>query len=298
MRSPPITKSLNIQLTLLLGTRTEPHSPFVSVFVTAPLRTTEDVKIYAADSSNTPSVNGSSTQWNFLVKKSDADCEWSCKAKRFWAVRVLFEGPKSTDVVPATIPSTTTPTRPRGVRRDTFHREIDLDVEIEKRDKEEEEEEKDRLKQNTKKNSARPSDSPAIHIDTKNTAPVNAPLEEKPLRTPTTPTVLEATRQLAQSVVASLPPSMQQLPATMSTRIRHWFDQSASQGGDLEEQEEIDSEEERRRREKRRRRRERRRREEEELARAISRDRDEDDEDEVERKARKEERRRRRAERG
>ena len=266
----------------------------MSVFVTAPIQTTEDVKIYAADSSNTPSVNGTSTQWTFLLKKSDADCEWSCKAKRFWAVRVLFEGPKATDVVPATIPSTTTPTRPRGKRRDTFQREIDLGEEIEKRDKEEEEEEKDRLKQNTKKNSARPSNSPAIQIDTKNTAPVDAPLEEKPLRTPTTPTVLEAARQLGQSVVASLPPSMQQLPATMSTRIRYWFDQSASQGGgEIEEEEEIDSEEERRRREKRRRRRERRRREEEELARAISRDGDADEE---ERRARKEKRRRTREE--
>ncbi|GAA5882588.1 hypothetical protein JCM16303_002059 [Sporobolomyces ruberrimus] len=283
-------EKLGESMVRFVGTE-EPHSPFVSLFVTKAIETTEAVKIYAIDPSSTSSVGRSSTQWTFLIAGTDASSEWTCKAKRFWPVKVRFEGPNN--VQPAAMIPSAPPTRPRGKRRDTFQREIDLDAELKKKDNEEQEE-KERVKLNTTKNSARPSDSPAISIDTKNTAPVEPPLEEKKQRTPITPTVLEAARHLGTSIVASLPPSMQQLPTVMQHRLKQWFDgPEPGRGRDYEEDgEEYDSEEDRRRRERRRQRRERRRWEEE----GILRDSDRETRHEApERRARKEERRRRRA---
>ncbi|GAA5904062.1 purine-nucleoside phosphorylase [Sporobolomyces salmoneus] len=259
-----------------VGTK-EPHSPYVGVYIKSAIESRESVKIYASVEPTNPdsssSIRPSSTQWTFLLAEEDGmSCEWACKAKRFWPVRVRFEGSNPPSSSTAVVPSAP-PTRPRGKRRDTFQREIDLDAELRRSEQTEEEEaqrEKERLKLNTTKNSARPSNSPAIEIDTKNTAPVEPPLEERPQRTPTTPTVLESAKQLRDSIVASLPPSMQQLPTVMQNRLRQWFDGpegGASRGGrDYEEEEEeyLDSEEERRRREQRNRRRERRRRREEE----------------------------------
>ncbi|GAA5947399.1 hypothetical protein JCM3765_001659 [Sporobolomyces pararoseus] len=281
----------------------EPHSPYVGVYIKSAIQSTEGVKIYAAvDSSSnvaipssSTSINPSSTQWTFLLADDGVNsCEWSCKAKRFWPVRVRFEGPTNSQPLPSEPPSAP-PTRPRGKRRDTFQHAIDLDDELQKREKKEEEafEEKQRLKLNTTKNSARPSNSPAIQIDTKKTAPVEPPLAERPQRTPTTPTVLESAKQLGQSIVASLPPSMQQLPAVMQSRLKQWFDRPESPGGgDFDE--DWDSEEDRRRREKRRRRRERRRREEAELLARARGDRRVTEAAEAERLARVEDRRSRR----
>ncbi|GAA5997449.1 hypothetical protein JCM5350_001914 [Sporobolomyces pararoseus] len=285
----------------------EPHSPYVGVYVKSAIQGTEAVKIYAALEpssnvavpSNPTSINPSSTQWSFLLATDgNISCEWSCKAKRFWPVRVRFEGPANSQLVRLPLVPSAPPARPRGKRRDTFQHEIDLDDELKKRERKEEEEafeEKQRLKLNTTKNSARPSNSPAILIDTKNTAPVEPPLEGKPLKTPTTPTVLESAKQLGQSIVASLPPSMQQLPTVMQNRLKQWFDRPEMSGGAADFDEEYDSEEERRRREKRRRRRERRRREEAEVMARARGDRRETDEGEIERLAQTEERRRRRA---
>ncbi|GAA6011545.1 hypothetical protein JCM11491_004683 [Sporobolomyces phaffii] len=294
----------------------EPHSPYVSVFVTSAIETTEAVKIYAAadPASASPDVGRASTRWTLVTAEPDASCEWACTAKRFWSVRVRFEGPThATSSASPAATATVTATRPRGKRRDTFQREVDLDAhEWKKRGDDDDDDDElrakaddavARLELNTARNSARPRDSVAIAIDTQNTAPIadddyghHHDNNNREPRTPVTPTVLEAAKQLGTSIVASLPPSMQQLPTAMQHRIKQWLDRPgpAAHGNDDGQYEEYDSEEDRRRREKRRRRRERRRREEE-----AERDEPgafvkEEDKDE-ERRARKAERRRRRA---
>ncbi|GAA5931482.1 uncharacterized protein JCM15063_001480 [Sporobolomyces koalae] len=206
------------------GTPEEPHSPYVSIFVTSPIGKSEAVKIYAASDPES-TASRASTLWSPLSAPSD-------------------------DGDSASLPS-----RPRGERRDTFQRVIDLDAEIEKSEREEQLE-KEKLKLNTRRNSTRPADSPAIQIDTKNTAPIEPPMEENRQRTPVTPTVLESVKLLGQSVIASLPPSMQQLPATVQTRFKEWLDHRPAEDHEIE----YDSEEDRRERERRRRRRERRKR--------------------------------------
>ncbi|GAA5834798.1 hypothetical protein JCM3766R1_003243 [Sporobolomyces carnicolor] len=272
----------------------QPHSPYVGVYVKSRIEPIPPVKIYAATTeTEVDTTRSSSTEWTFVLAddKDEDTSEWACKAKRFWPVRVRFEG-SSSNRAAAAADEVLPRARPRGKRRDTFRNEIDLDDELAKRERDEADQarraaEAERLELNTVKNSARPRDSPAIEIDTKNTAPVAVEEEEEPDKrpavTPTTPTVLESARQLGYSIVASLPPSMQQLPTVMQNRLKQWFEER--KGGEGQEEEEVeeywDSDEDRRRREKRRRRRERRKREEEEM--------------EAERTARRQERRRRRA---
>ncbi|GAA6059406.1 hypothetical protein JCM10212_003638 [Sporobolomyces blumeae] len=304
----------------------EPHSPYASIFVTEPIAATEPVKIY---------VGSASTQWTYVGTRDAQDSQWICKAKRFWPVRVVFQGPNPTDgntLAKAAAASTaTTSGRPRPKRRDTFQRAVDLDAEIRKRDEAEARDEKAQVKANTERNSARPADSPSIRIDTKNTAPVvsssrtttttTGPDGRRPneapstagdasdlATTPVTPTILESVRQLGQSVVASMPPGMQQLPTVMQHRLgelRHWFgqpntDATGREYDDAEDDDEDDLDVRLRRERRGRKRRERRAaREERELDGFARHDEDEDEDDdrfEVERKARKEERRRRRNE--
>ncbi|GAA5898039.1 hypothetical protein JCM5296_001462 [Sporobolomyces johnsonii] len=292
---------------------TDPHSPYVHLFTTSLLTDTASLKVYAADLGTTSSKDPDAfTQWTNLPSSSTGESEWACKAKQFWPLRCVLEGPKETDSVPVGTAAPVEPTaapieddqrRSRGsgrTRRDTFQDEIDLDVELEKRAALERAE----LETNTQRNALRPSESASVRVNPKETLlSVETTTTSSSRRrgggeqddAPATPTILESVRQLGQSVVSTLQPTMQQLPGAVQSRLgelRGWFQPLPAQA------ELYDEEEEQARKERRRaRRRERRKREKEEareLERMVEMDMEAEKE---ERRARKEERRRRRAER-
>ncbi|GAA5890397.1 hypothetical protein JCM6882_008823 [Rhodosporidiobolus microsporus] len=282
------------------GPAADVHSPFVHLFLTALPTDTSTSQLYADDAKK-PDI---STTWTHLPQESLDESHWACKAKRFWPVRVILEGPKATDIVPGTAPAEDDRRSRRRKRRDTFQREIDLDEVAKKQEAEEEK----ALKDNTHLNSLRPGEPPNLKLDTsskKSSKKSRQPVEEEQeqVGSPSTPTILASAKQLGQSIVATVQPAVQHGIAD----LRNWWQQGQTAQADEPEYLEEDEEERQRRKERRRRRRERRaREEEEEQARRKGKGRPTEDEietAEVERMAReeeqleKEERRRRRAER-
>ncbi|GAA6001050.1 hypothetical protein JCM10207_007389 [Rhodosporidiobolus poonsookiae] len=279
------------------GPTTESHSPFVHLSVMSAPYDTSTVQIYAeTDDAKKPELP---TTWTYLPDSPSGESHWACKAKRFWPVRVCLQLPTEVDAVPAA--EGDEPHRPRRKRRDTFQREIDIEVELKKR----EEEEARELKDNTRVNSLRLSETASLKINTsakKDAGSSSKDREHDDAQSPLTPTIIESAKQLGQSIVATIQPAVQ----TRLGELKSWWaHQQEHDDGERERDgradEYDDSEAERDRRERRRRRREkRRRREEAEAAEAAGNRRDER---ELERMAaeevdlEKEERRRRRADR-
>ncbi|GAA5833335.1 hypothetical protein JCM11251_005208 [Rhodosporidiobolus azoricus] len=284
------------------GPTTDVHSPFVHLFLTALPSDTTTVKLFA----DAPTVKkpGTSTTWTYLPQDNPDESHWACKAKSFWPVRVCFEGPKATDIVPGTVlDKKEDPRSRRRKRRDTFQREVDLDEVAKKQEAEEEQ----ALKDNTHLNSLRLGEAPSLKLDTserqssssrKSRAPVE---EEEQVGSPSTPTILASAKQLGQSIVATVQPAVQH---GLEDFKKWWTQQQTVRAEEPEFFDDEDEDEERqRRRERRRRRRERRAREEaeEQPGRRGRWTEDEIETNEVERMAReeerleKEERRRRRA---
>lgn len=208
---------------------------------------------------------------------------WACKAKKFWPVRVVFEGPKEGDVVPNAVDERETKKRSKKL-----HIEFGAAEELKK--------EADELDKNTKQNSLRASELPPdLKLDT-SVKPAPSPSSSRRNRhaedevvSPSTPTIVESVRQLGQSVVATVQPVL----TTRLEDLKSWWQQQ--QSSRHEEDYAIDDERERRRR--RREERERRRQREAEGAevgdgRQSRRQADDDaiDTAEVERMAEEEER--------
>ncbi|BGP13995.1 hypothetical protein JCM10213v2_001933 [Rhodosporidiobolus nylandii] len=281
------------------GTPTESHSPFTHIFVTSLPSDRSTSQIFAdGPDAKKPEI---STTWTFLPQENAGESHWACKAKRFWPVRVVLEGAKSTDFVPgtappdATVPEVEDSRSRRRKRRDTFQQELDLDDELQKREQDEAKE----LKRNTEQNSLRPGDSASLRVNTsvknsassrKNRQPDEQAADDAgPLASPS---VLEAVKQLGTSVFSAVQPRIGEL--------KNWWQQGpAASGGE----EYYDDEEERARRERRRRRREKRRQQEEEDAKETAEvekmarmTQDEEELEKAERRRRRAERRRREAE--
>ncbi|GAA5862116.1 hypothetical protein JCM8547_007744 [Rhodosporidiobolus lusitaniae] len=310
-------KTLGEYMVRFQGPAAESHSPFVHVFTTTLPSDTATTQVYA-DGFDVQKPDLPTT-WTFLPQPQAGEMHWACKARKFWPVRVVLEGPKAADVVPAEpTPAGEEDDRRsrRRKRRDTFQVEIDIDAEA----KRQEELEAKELKENTKKNSVALNLS--LETDVKK-PPSSSSSSSRKNRSrdpaeddaaPLTPTIIESVKQLGKSVVDTVQPAVQ----ARVEDLRHWWQQQQTTTAPVDEEEYYDDDEERERRRRRKERRERRKREEEENARRQSKREgrsrqpvDEDavelaevnrmaDEEEalekaaVERKQRKEERRRRR----
>jgi hypothetical protein len=271
----------------------ESHSPFVHIFTSSLPSDTSTIRLFVDSSAEVP------TTWTYLAQDNLGESHWACKAKRFWPVRVVLEGPRETDVVPAT--EGVDDTRERKKRSKRSEGDVDFADEV-RREKARE----DELKKNTERNSL-PSSSvlPNLAIDT-SVRTIPSPSSSRRTRppepdvvSPSTPTIIESVKQLGTAVVASARPRLEDL--------KSWWQQQQS-SRHLDEGDELEEERERRRRRRERRDRRRQREAEYEAASGGGRSRREDDEDaiytqEVERLAReerqleKEERRRKREER-
>lgn len=272
---------------------TEAWSPYVALFTTSLPRSIAPCKVFPDSDTHNFST------WTPLPANSgnSPTSVWACKARRFWPVRVVCEGPAETDIVPGTAPDVPPPER-RRKRRDTFQKEIDLDAELRERERAEAME----LKNNTDLNSLTNSQLVKLKVDTdvprakpseKDDAPRSADSQLS------TPTILASLQQLGQSVAAAVTPAVQSLPSRISD-LKEWFAQRQLPAPFSEDIEREEEELERRKREKRRRRREkeRRKREEVELAAGVGDEQaaEELEREQEERRKRGEERRRRRAE--
>ncbi|GAA5996369.1 uncharacterized protein JCM10292_007563 [Rhodotorula paludigena] len=286
------------------GTPAEPHSPFVHLFTTSLPASTATCKVYPED---VEGPEAATVTWTFLSAEQNTS-EWAAKARKFWPVRVQLEGPTSVDFIPDTEqpdPSTYdgfSGASRRRKRRDSFHREIDLDEEIRAREQAEALE----LRDNTQANSLRLSETASLKITTKgggssslaeterSAAATAGPPAEEQLASPKSPTILASVRQLGESIAHD--PRVQSVTQTVTSGVqglREWFSQRQLPSPFSDEVEQHEEEEERRKREKRRRRRER---EEMRKRRELEDGAAEDDleREREERRARREERRRRR----
>ncbi|BGP30202.1 hypothetical protein JCM10296v2_001954 [Rhodotorula toruloides] len=287
-------KALGEYMVRFKGTVAQSWSPYVSLFTTSLPTSTSPCKVFP-DSD----TNGFST-WTPLPTSPEKrhTSEWACKARKFWPVRVVCEGPAASDIVPGTASELPPPER-RRKRRDTFQREMDLDAELREREQAEAME----LKNNTDLNSLTNSQLVKLKIDTdvhkrkstfeKEEAPKSADSQLS------TPTILASLQQLGQSVVATVTPAVQALPGRISD-LKEWFAHRQLPAPFSEDIEREEEELERRKREKRRRRKEkeRRKREEEERAAGMGDEQaaEELEREHEERRKRPGERRRRRAE--
>lgn len=235
---------------LTLRRPTEVHSPFVHDFVSG--SPAHQDRCQVADQRTSKS-----TTWTALSFGGNDGGSWSCKARRFWPVCVVLEGPSPTMSGPG--PSQEQPdARPRmRKRRDTFQREIDLEAEIRRREQVEALE----LLSNTDRNAAS-GNAPALKVKIS----AEEQSEQVEASSSSSPSIYASVKQLGASVAANFGPAVQHFPTAMQKSIgelREWFAQRQLPSPF---EDDVEEEEERRRREARRRRRERRRRKEAEAA--------------------------------
>ncbi|BGP53902.1 hypothetical protein JCM8202v2_001474 [Rhodotorula sphaerocarpa] len=221
------------------GTPTEVHSPFVHDFVSG--SPAHKHKCQVADPSS------ESTTWTALSFRGNDGGSWSCKARRFWPVRVVLEGPTPTGVSGPWPGQEQPDARPKmRKRRDTFQREIDLEAETRRREQVEALE----LLSNTDRNAAS-GNAPALKVK----IPAEEQSEQVEASSPSSPSIYASVKQLGASVAANFGPAVQQFPTAMQKSIgelREWFAQRQLPSPF---EDDVEEEEERRRREARRRRR-------------------------------------------
>ncbi|BGP22936.1 hypothetical protein JCM10295v2_001827 [Rhodotorula toruloides] len=287
-------KALGDYMVRFKGTATQSWTPYVSLFTTSLPTSTSPRNVFPDSDTNSLST------WTPLPASTENSrtSEWACKARKFWPVRVVCEGPADTDIVPDTAPEIPPPERRRR-RRDTFQEEIDLDAELRERERAEAME----LKTNTDLNSLTNSQLVKLKVDTDvHNSKSRSEKDDAPRSVDSqlsTPTILASLQQLGYSVVATVTPAVQSLPGRISD-IKEWFAHRQLPAPFSEDMEREEEELERRKKEKRRRRREkeRRNREEEERAAATGEEQAAEDleREHEERRKRREERRRRQAE--
>jgi hypothetical protein len=204
--------------------RTDVHSPFVHLYTTSLPSNHLTVKVYPSDSD--PSHSESFTLWTHL-RTINGTSHWSCRAPKFWPLRVVLAGPNEDDIIP---PAPRKPLKKKGGD--------DHDDGDDRGDPE--------VKANTKENSK------IVVAD-----PTNEVIAD-PVPALQIPTILASVKQLGVAVAKSIPPGVQTSIQTQFVALKSsWTAAWAPKPAPEEEYESEDSEERRaRRRERRRARRE------------------------------------------
>lgn len=227
------------------------HSPFVHVYTTSLLSDVATIKIFP-DNPDPSDLEGH-TLWTHLrtVEVPSRASHWSCRKNKFWPLRVVLEGPTSTDIVPsADAPPSPIEERPR-------HRSSNRD-----RDRRSDDEAplSPSTQSNTRANSAFVNHPKRQVVEPPPVPPPTLELPPPPPGTPAAagaaPTILASVKQLGVAVAHAIPPQVQTTIQSQVAALRSWMKKG-------EEGEEGGSEDEEARRERRRARRQARREKEE-----------------------------------
>lgn len=276
------------------------HSPFVHLYTTSIPLDVLPVRVHAESFDDKDRF----TLWTYLRTVKGAS-HWSCKAKGFWPLRVVLEGPEGVD----TVPQLTLPPRPSldneeddansdsdGSRDDSPHNPVPA-LTITQPDASSSRAPSPRP-QRIRVSVDSPPDSPPPRSPSP--PPTPKPKPPPPRRTFTlggsaidgdAPSVLAAVKQLGESVAKAIPPGLQRVQTSLDALWTSWAVPKLTE----EEQEQAEREERRRARRERREARRLEEEEEEAFRRARREEKGKGREVREEREETKEERRERRA---